>query len=165
MSTTWHARLDWVNATPVDTDTAFELLDALTDHAPAGDLARDGKAGSVMIAVDADDFDDALNSALGAVREAIQTTLRTAQIIGIEVIDSDALDRENAQPIFPEVVGYAEIAEIAGVSRQRARAFKDAPGFPAPVIDTAQGPLMAKAAVEAWVKQRNTKPGRRTVRV
>lgn len=33
-------------------------------------------------------------------------------------------------------------------------------GFPAPVITTAQGPLMTKAAVERWLENRNTRPGR-----
>jgi len=63
-------------------------------------------------------------------------------------------------PVIPDLVSYAEIAEIAGVSRQRARQFADIEGFPKPVVETAAGPLRLKASVEAWVERRNTKPGR-----
>lgn len=160
MHTTWHARLDWVSTTATNEDTLFDLMDELTDYAASGSIARDGLAGSLTIAVEADSFDDALSSALGAGRAALQQFVPAASVIGVELIDSDALDRELERPLFPEVVGFAEIAELAGVTRQRARAFRQSPGFPAPVIETAQGPLMAKAAIENWIEKRNTRPGR-----
>ncbi|GAA5203106.1 hypothetical protein GCM10025773_32100 [Microbacterium jejuense] len=56
-----------------------------------------------------------------------------------------------------EVVGYAEIADMAQVSRQAARAWADNPTFPPAVIETAQGPLRAKDAVQAWLENRNTR--------
>lgn len=162
MHTVWHARLDWVSTTATTEDIMFDLMDELTAHAPSGSIAPDGHAGAVTIAVDAESFDDALSSALGATRAALQKHLPTASVIGVELVDSDALDRELDRPLFPEVVGFAEIAELAGVSRQRARAFRQSPGFPEPVIETAQGPLMAKAAVSNWLAHRNTRPGRRS---
>lgn len=161
MQTTWHARLDWVSATTTSEDTVFDLMDELTNHAPSGSIARDGLAGTLTIAVEADSFDDALSSALGATRAALQRHVPTANVVGVELVDSDVLERELDRPLFPEVVGFAEIAELAGVSRQRARQLRDSPGFPAPVIETAQGPLMAKAAIENWLESRNTRPGRR----
>ncbi|MCZ4325657.1 helix-turn-helix transcriptional regulator [Brachybacterium paraconglomeratum] len=161
MQTTWHARLDWVSATSTSEDTVFDLMDELTNHAPSGSIARDGLAGTLTIAVEADSFDDALSSALGATRAALQRHVPTANVVGVELVDSDVLERELDRPLFPEVVGFAEIAELAGVSRQRARQLRDSPGFPAPVIETAQGPLMAKAAIENWLESRNTRPGRR----
>lgn len=161
MHTTWHARLDWVSKTATTEDVMFDLMDELTDYAPSGSIATDGLAGSTTIAVEADSFDDALSSALGVVRAALQQFVPTASVIGVELVDSDVLERELDRPLFPEVVGFAEIAELAGVSRQRARQFRQNPGFPAPVIETAQGPLMAKAAIENWIENRNTRPGRR----
>lgn len=162
MHTTWHARLDWVSTTATTEDVMFDLMDELTSYAPSGSIDPDGLAGAITIAVEATSFDDALSSALGAGRAALQQFIPTASVIGVELVDSDALDRELDRPLFPEVVGFAEIADMAGVSRQRARAFRNSPGFPAPVIETAQGPLMAKAAVQHWVENRNTRPGRRT---
>lgn len=163
MHTTWHARLDWVSETVTNPDVIFDLMDELTDYAPSGSIATDELAGTLTIAVEAESFDDALNSALGATRAALQQFIPAASVVGVELVDSDALDRELDRPLFPEVVGFAEIAELAGVSRQRARAFRESPGFPAPVIETAQGPLMAKAAIETWIENRNTRPGRRPV--
>lgn len=161
MHTTWHARLEWVSSDRTDPDVILALMDELTDHAPSASIAPDEHAGSITLAVDADSFDAALSSALESGRTALQTHVPTATVVGIEVIDSDALDRELDKPLFPEVVGFAEIAEMAGVSRQRARALRQSPGFPAPVIETAQGPLMAKAAIERWLETRNTRPGPR----
>lgn len=163
MHTTWHARLDWMSTTATTEDVMFDLMDDLTEYAPSGSIASDGLAGSLTIAVEAVSFDDALSSALGAVRAALQQSIPAASVVGVELVDSDVLDRELDRPLFPEVVGFAEIAELAGVSRQRARAFRQSPGFPVPVIETAQGPLMAKAAIENWLEHRNTRPGRRPV--
>ena len=56
------------------------------------------------------------------------------------------------QPLYPDVVGYSEIADMAGVSRQAARLWGSNPTFPPAVIETAQGPLRLKAAVQAWIE-------------
>ena len=64
------------------------------------------------------------------------------------------------RPLFPPVVGYAEIAEAAGVSRQRIRQLAGTAGFPVPVIETTQGPLFPKAAAEQWARTRQPKAGR-----
>ncbi|UQN31774.1 hypothetical protein [Brachybacterium kimchii] len=160
MSTTWHARLTWVSTAATTTEQLGELMDDLADHAPSGSLSAEGQGGTVMIALEAATFDDALSAAITTVRDSLVQRLPGAAIRGIELLDSAALDHELEQPLFPEVVGFAEIAEMAGVSRQRARMFRDRPGFPAPVIETAQGPLMSKAAVSSWLASRNTRPGR-----
>lgn len=160
MSTTWHARLDWASTATTTSDTLASLLDELTDQSPAGSLDHDGHSGSIMLALEAPSLADALTAALATGRAALQQHVPTGDVVGVEVRDGDALDRELEQPVFPDVIGYAEIAEIADVSRQRARAFTKIAGFPAPVIETAQGPLMARTAVERWLETRNTRPGR-----
>lgn len=160
MPTTWHARIDWVNTTASTEDHLEALLDELADHSPAGSLSRDGLHGSVMLFLESSPMEDALARAIAIVRDALRQSMPTAEIAGVEVRDFDAVKRELERSFFPGVVGYAEIAEIAGVSRQRARAFTKIDGFPAPVIVTAQGPLMARAAVERWLETRNTRPGR-----
>ncbi|MGP5057030.1 hypothetical protein ACTXJ3_18345 [Brachybacterium paraconglomeratum] len=160
MPTTWHARLDWASTATTTTDALEPLLDELADHSPAGSVSRDGLHGSVMLFLESAQLEDAIADAIAIVRAALQNSVPTADLVGVDVRDGDALDRELEQPVFPGVVGYAEIAEIAGVSRQRARAFTKIDGFPAPVIVTAQGPLMARAAVERWLENRNTRPGR-----
>lgn len=160
MPTTWHARLDWTSTAITTPDTLADLLDDLSDHAPSGSLDIDGRSGSIMIALEAVDLEAAIATALESIRAAIHRHFTGGVITGLELLDSESLDRELSRPIFPEVVGYAEIADLAGVSRQRARAFSKIEGFPSPVIETAQGPLLAKAAVQQWLETRNTRPGR-----
>ena len=82
-------------------------------------------------------------------------------LIAIDAKTEDAHNAEMTGPQWPEVVGYAEIADMAGVSRQRAHQLAHMPGFPPAVITTAQGPLMRKTAVAAWLATRDTRPGRR----
>lgn len=160
MPTTWHARLDWTSTATTAPSTLADLLDDLSDHAPSGSLDTDGRSGSIMIALEAVDLEGAIASALESIRTALDRHLSGGVVTGLELLDSESLDRELSRPIFPEVVGYAEVADLAGVSRQRARAFSKIDGFPSPVIETAQGPLMAKAAVQQWLDIRNTRPGR-----
>lgn len=156
----WSARVQWARSTSVNHDNAFDLLEALADYAAAGSVARDGAAGSLQLSISAPTIDEAIDLAITVVRDALAQHVTGAEVTGIDVMNQQAFDEELAQPLYPEVVGYAEIAQMAGVSRQRARQFSQIPSFPSPVIVTAQGPLMSKVAVDTWIKTRNTRPGR-----
>ena len=61
---------------------------------------------------------------------------------------------------FPKLAGLAEIAELHGVSRQRATQLTRHPDFPKPVARLAMGPVWREAEV---IEFRDTprKPGRR----
>ena len=97
------------------------------------------------------------DNALAAAEDAA-TTLKAAipgtEILGVDAQTYEQLDEELRRPLFPEVVGYAEIAEMAGVTRQGARKYADDKDFPVPVIETKQGPLRSKAAVELFLDRR-----------
>ena len=58
------------------------------------------------------------------------------------------------------LMGLKEIADLLGVSRQRAGQLAATEGFPQPVARLAAGPIFESADVEAWAKTRNTKSGR-----
>jgi len=145
---------------PITIDQHFDALEALDSYHPAGTLSEDGATTTYAITVSAD-------SALGATEvgaEAIRQATRDwpgRDIVAASATLSADMAHALTQPEFPEVVGYTEIAELAGVSRQRAHQFTKMEGFPPPVIETAQGPLMRKSSVEAWVRRRNTHAGRR----
>jgi hypothetical protein len=62
----------------------------------------------------------------------------------------DVADARAPAPSIPELVGYAEIAEMFDVTRQRARQLVDLPGFPAAVVETAAGRCGCRKQVEAW---------------
>lgn len=151
-NTAWHVRVD-LPAQDVDEDRAIELLDQL------GDL----RAGVIPV-------DDALvvtvNVEAGSLRQAIATALQHVEAatgskaVGIEVLTHEHIERRLTEPDIPDLVGYVEIADMLGVSRQRARQLADLEGFPPAVVTTASGPLRVRAAVEEWSKTRRTTGGR-----
>lgn len=152
-TTDWHAAI--TTPTTLDEDTAENLLQALGERGPAISLGKTSH--TLSITAHGDTAQDALTDALAALTAAGITEAPTA----VTVQTYDALDEELAQPMFPDLVSNVEIAELAGVSRQRAAAFAKIPDFPAPVIQTGQGALRSRAAIEHWIAHRSTKPGPR----
>lgn len=61
---------------------------------------------------------------------------------------------------FPKLAGLAEIAGLAGVTRQRASQIAAHPDFPAPVARLAMGPVWREADVQKFLDTPR-KPGRR----
>lgn len=61
---------------------------------------------------------------------------------------------------FPKLAGLAEIAGLAGVSRQRASQIAAHPDFPKPVDRLAMGPVWRESDVEKFLAVER-KPGRR----
>lgn len=51
------------------------------------------------------------------------------------------------------LVGLTEIAEMFGVSRQRAGQLADGDGFPLPEAELAAGRIWARSKVEAWARK------------
>lgn len=64
---------------------------------------------------------------------------------------------------FPKLAGLAEIAGLAGVSRQRAGQLAAHPDFPEPVARLAMGPVWREADVKKFLATPR-KPGRRPER-
>lgn len=155
-STTWHVRVTFVQ-NGITPETMVGTLESLEELSPAGSVDLDGAGGEIGVFVDAATPMDAAADAARLVSTAVGAG---TTVVGVAATTEDEFLSAASRPQFPEVVGYAEIAEMAGVSRQRARAFAGSPGFPPAIVETRQGPLMARAAVEAWVERRNTRPGR-----
>jgi hypothetical protein len=89
--------------------------------------------------------------------EPLRATYLTMQRAELEAAEPHLPGQ--AQQI-PEMVGYAAIATMAAVSRQRARELSGKPGFPPPAVTTASGPLRVKADVELWLSSWDRTPGR-----
>lgn len=61
----------------------------------------------------------------------------------------------------PSTVRLIEIAEILGVSKQRAHQIAEERGFPAPLAEDARGRVWSRYEVQAWAKVwRSEKPWR-----
>ncbi|WP_152188198.1 hypothetical protein [Georgenia satyanarayanai] len=159
---TWYADVDFITTSPVSSDEAESVAETLAEHGGAVSISADGKAGAISIAFEADSVEDASRIATRIATDNLGGHGRL-DVVKLDVRNEAVMEKEIATPVIPELVGYAEIAELAGVSRQRARQFADIPGFPAPVVETAAGPLRTRAAIDAWLAHRNTSPGRRRV--
>lgn len=62
----------------------------------------------------------------------------------------------------PDLVAIPEIAEMLGVSRQRAsRIIHTHPDFPQPEAELSIGRVWVRSAVEDWARGRDRSPGRR----
>lgn len=156
--TTFHVELDVSTTTPLLTEHLDELVDKL-EHLGAALSIQDERLGIAM-SVRSDDLVQAAARALDYLQGALPRPIEISSTERIEVATESYREEQLADPVIPPLVGYAEIAEIAGVSRQRARQFADLPDFPVPVVETAAGPLRVRAAVEAWAATRNPTPGR-----
>jgi hypothetical protein len=78
-------------------------------------------------------------------------------IVELEAVEWERLGTKLKQPPGPELVGIAELAELAGVSRQRASILARREGFPDPLATLAAGPVWDLHAVrrflEGWTRQ------------
>ncbi|CAN7244421.1 hypothetical protein LJR045_001003 [Microbacterium sp. LjRoot45] len=152
--------MEFAAAIAFDEDTVFDVAGELGHYGAVMSVSPDFTTGSALLTVEAGSALDASTKASELVVDALASHQVTGDVVSLRAQREDAFEAELNTPIFPEVVGYAEIAELAGVTRQRARQFAQVSGFPVPVIETAQGPLMAKAAVERWLEKRAARPGR-----
>jgi predicted DNA-binding transcriptional regulator AlpA len=58
-------------------------------------------------------------------------------------------------------IRLVKIAELLGVTKQRAHQLADAEGFPAPVAEDARGRVWSRYEMQAWAKRwRGEKPWR-----
>lgn len=159
-TTSWTIRVDWHRHTE-PTDTDFEhILEQLDGLHPALNLEHVDRLAnpylmSATITLDATSLRQATTAALQAVETAADTKAR-----GLEVLTTDEFDRELARPQIPPLVGNADIAEMLGVTRQRAAQLTDATGFPPAVAHIKAGPLRVRHQVEHWASTWTRKTGR-----
>jgi hypothetical protein len=149
----WQVTVDMVGVelTPDELD---RLLDDLAPHRAAV-AASPGRVSATMSAPGYETSDAAAN-AVGYMRSA----LRRGDVVAVEVLTEAEADARLAQPAFPELVGIAEIANLLGVSRQRASELQTRDGFPAPVAVLRSGPVWRKGDLTSFAATWERKPGR-----
>lgn len=104
----------------------------------------------------------AADTAVSAIIEAVERTIGVTggTVTNVEALTEAELDHRLAQPAFPELVGVAEIADMLGVTRQRASALQTRQGFPHPVAVLRSGPVWRKGDLSTFVEQWTRAPGR-----
>lgn len=154
---TWHVSVAFTAAESFSEDAPFEVSHRLEGFAAVLSVSRALDAGTATMTVEADDALDAIKQGRDALIEGLGNLGIAPTVTAVHAQDPTEFQTELESPAYPPVVGYAEIADMAGVSRQRARQFADKETFPHPVIRTAQGPLFSRPAIEHWLANRNTK--------
>ena len=142
------------------------LLDALIERGGVATANRDGRRYGARFWIDAPGPVEAVERGMTVFREAAAVAgLPAWDVVEVEVLTEAELERQNALPSLPELVGVTEVAELLEVSRQRASALARAPGFPAPVATLRSGPVWTRPSVDRFVQNWHRQPGRAPDRV
>lgn len=154
----WYITVTFTTETPMDSEAGFDILDALVEHHPSAALAANG--GSISLTVSAPDAVQAA-ALIPQILAKAQPITGAATVVSLEILSEDAFQASLDEPEIPDLVGLTEIAEMAGVSRQRANAIVKQDSFPSPVLTLAAGQFRTRTAVQNWVENWTRKPGRK----
>lgn len=154
MMTSWTARVEWTPSRPPTGAELGDILDRLAHYSPSvsAHQARSADGATETWAACISLQEGSLRK-VTALAMALVERATGERATGVEVLRTSEQDRRVGEHSIPELVGYAEIAAMAGVSRQRARQLADLQSFPAAVARTQAGPLWDKAQVEAWIER------------
>ncbi|MEG0161478.1 MAG: hypothetical protein RR714_04140, partial [Aurantimicrobium sp.] len=152
----WTVEIEFSAANPVSEGTTFDLLEGLASyHAiPAVEDAH----GTITATVDARTYSEA-TSKLPELIAAITKITGPTEIEAVNLMSANKFHQELDHPLIPEVAALGEIAELAGVTRQRANSLVKNKTFPAPITELKAGKLWLKPAVENWLQNWTRKPG------
>jgi hypothetical protein len=143
--TSWTITLGYSSETALTDDQIDKIHEQLADLAVAVALTTDPPAVSIVLTVDAPTVHQAIETAATRTRPVI-----AGELTSLEAFTTAAFDRALDEPTIPDLVGIAEIAEILGVSRQRAHVLTGSPAFPDPVARLAATPVWRRTAVDSY---------------
>lgn len=160
----WTIYLETAGDAPAITDEQLEhLVDELADHGGVvtgtPEAVTDTRYGATFTVAAADAPAAAERATAvfnGAARRA---GLPVQPIVHLEVETVDETDRELARPT-PRLVGIAELAELLGVTRQRASALQTRAGFPTPAAVLKSGPVWQLRDIAGFRRTWARTPGR-----
>ncbi len=140
-----------------------EEVEAVLDH-----LATDAPVVSygpgsthVQLSVVAGTVLGAARCAEAKVRSALAAAgVETFSLEGMEIVTADDLAASLEVPVVPTLVGVREIADLLGVTKQRASELARTAGFPPPLTTLAAGPVWAETTVRKFVETWQRRPGR-----
>lgn len=112
-----------------------------------------GRHLETTLTVSAEDWLAAADKAIKLVGERV-----TGKIIAVDIMTTAEADRRSKEQ--PQIVGVAEVAEILGVTKQRASVICQRDDFPAPITKLASGPVWRAGAVSTFKAGWRRQPGR-----
>lgn len=157
--TEWSVLADLATVSAPQGDTAAAVAAILDASSPS--IAIGDHLVSVRIAVTAPDALSAIGAGTGTVLLAYRAaTNEDATIVHTEATEWDRFAADLEAPNFPDLLGVTELADILGVTRQRAHAIAARDDFPDPVERLASGPIWTEPSVRAFLTTWERKPGR-----
>jgi len=96
-------------------------------------------------------------------QEILSTALNSKplDVDRIEAITEERQERELEQSNLPDLVGLAEIAEMANTTRQRVFQMTANKGFPAALLELRSGRLWLRPAIQSYLEGRQAGRGHR----
>jgi hypothetical protein len=154
------------DAPPLDEDALELFAENLSAYSPAvtgAGAPEQERIWSAQLAV-SEDLGDPVRAAQHAV-DLVTSAARKAglppwPVVKLEVTEWERFDAELDEPNTPDLVGVAELAELCGVTRQRASVLARSGGFPEPLAELASGPVWDLRMVQRFVREWARKPGR-----
>ncbi len=139
-----------------------EMVEALLDHGGSVSGTTDRTRYGATLSIDPA---DSPRSAIEVALHEFAVAARRAElpdwpVVKVEALTHAELDAELASPLVPELVGVSEVAELLGVSRQRASDLQNRHGFPDPVAILASGPVWMRKQLNSFTSTWDRKPGR-----
>jgi hypothetical protein len=153
-------------APPLDEDALDLFVENLSAYSPAVTGAATPEqeriwSAQLSITNESDDPVRAVQVAVDVVIDAARKAgLPPWPVVKLEATEWDRFDAELDEPNTPDLVGVAELAELCGVTRQRASVLARSSGFPEPLAELASGPVWDLRMVKRFVRDWARKPGR-----
>jgi len=146
----WTVTLEGRAATALDPES---VLEQLAEHHPAVSYG-DGLL-STTVTVDA----HSASQAIDLVQELVLSTLGRAKLAleRVEAMTEERQERELEISNLPDLVGLAEIAELASTTRQRVFQMTANKSFPAAVLELRSGRLWNRAAIARYLEDRENR--------
>lgn len=158
--TGWSIEIEVRGITVLADDAIDVLVDELSAYAGVIAIHDDGYA--ARVSVDADTVDAAVADAREVVRAAAtKTSVPDEPVVRLEALTEASLEAELAEPVIPQLLGVAEVAERLGVSRQRISELRRSQYFPDPVADLRAGPVWAEPTLLRFIETWTRSPGQR----
>jgi hypothetical protein len=150
----------------VGSDKLDDLLSVLDHFSPVVIVPPEEPRGTpirygVDLSVLADAAAEATDIAVAAFETAVKEIgLPEWPIVKLGVITEAELDASLATSNFPTLLGVSELADLLGVSKQRASELARTASFPSPVATLASGPVWVEHAVVRYLEEWERRPGR-----
>lgn len=147
-------KMEWtvtIEGRPAKVVDPEDILDELAEFSPAVQF------GDGLLSTTATRRANSPIEAYDYIYEALNPLTGKLEIELVEIKTTERQDRDLEVSNLPELVGLAEIADIAGTTRQRVFQMTANRGFPFPVMELRSGRLWNKAAVRNYLEKR--RPG------